>query len=384
MNPYSGGKITGNEAAGQEFIKEKLEALGAPCRLFEPPADVYGRAGILGPEDRKFSGRPVLASEIAFSPAGKTVVLNGHIDTVDADDMDIEPFSGKVEGGRIWGRGASDDKAGLAVGLTAIKALFSVRDELKGKIIFQSVVDEECNGSGAGTLSCILNGLTGDFALVLDGGYMGLAAGCTGVLTAKIEISGSKGHAAHGGESALEKALEVKKAVDGFADRRKSVNPAANTNIGIFKAGSHPAVVPGSAEIQLNMVYDYSERSDEGNGSGVRADFEGEILSCGFKGKKPVITWVKDLPPFRTAEGGRFVSGLASAFSDVMGKPVPFRKDQAWGDASHFASLAGMPVVMFSPAAYGAAHGPAEYVSIDDMLDCAKIAAIFLYRELRS
>ncbi len=385
VNPYSGGSITGDEAEGQAFLKEKLDALGIKNRYFEPPPDVYEKSGILGPRCRNFSGRPVLAGEVSFGYGEKTIVLNGHMDTVDVDGMEIEPFSGKVEGGKIWGRGSSDDKSGLAAGLIAIKALLSVKEDMNGGIIYQSVIDEECNGSGAGTLSCILRGLSGDFALVLDGGCMGIAPGCTGVLTARIDVEGIKGHSAYGGISALERALKVKKAVDEFSEARERENPAARTNIGVFRAGSHPAVVPSHAEIELNTVYGFDERSEKGNGSRIRKQFEEKIgKACSFTGGRPPrITWIKDLPPFMTSETNSFVCDLAGAFSSVRGEEAVFRRDQAFSDASHFAGFAGVPSAMFGPAATGVAHGPSEYVRTEDLFDCARIVALFLYRQLR-
>ena len=74
------------------------------------------------------------------------------------------------------------------MGITAIKAVLAFADELAGSIVHESVVDEECNGSGAGTLACTLEGYTGDEAVVIDGGQLIVTRGCQGCLTAQDSI----------------------------------------------------------------------------------------------------------------------------------------------------------------------------------------------------
>src|SRR5206468_9780312 len=83
-------------------------------------------------------------------------VLQGHMDTVGVEGMTLaDPFSGEIRDGRLWGRGSSDMKGGLAAAVTALRTLYEVRHELRGQVIFASVVEEESNGSGAGALAWI-------------------------------------------------------------------------------------------------------------------------------------------------------------------------------------------------------------------------------------
>src|SRR5207248_2372959 len=87
----------------------------------------------------------------------------GHIDTVGVEGMtQDDPFSGEIRDGKLWGRGSSDMKGGLAAAVTALRTLYDVRHELRGRVIFASVVEEESNGSGAGALAWIDRARRGD------------------------------------------------------------------------------------------------------------------------------------------------------------------------------------------------------------------------------
>ena len=118
------------------------------------------------------------------------------------------------------------------------EALHELGAKVSGKVIFESVVDEECNGSGAGTMACVDAGYVGDMAIFLDGNDGAMTLGCYGCLTADVHVTGQEGHVAYGtGVSALEKALIAKDAIDAFGDERLADHPDCRTNIGIFEAG---------------------------------------------------------------------------------------------------------------------------------------------------
>ncbi|HET7768374.1 MAG TPA: M20/M25/M40 family metallo-hydrolase, partial [Chloroflexota bacterium] len=154
VNRHSGDAHPGNEANGQRVLRPLLKELGGRIEEFDCPADVYTRMGVLGPRDRDFSDRPNLLSLFEYGSGGPTIVLQGHMDTVGVDDMSLgDPFSAKIEDGRLWGRGATDMKGGLAAIVTALSVLRDQRSKLRGRIVFASVVEEESNGSGAGALA---------------------------------------------------------------------------------------------------------------------------------------------------------------------------------------------------------------------------------------
>ncbi|MCP4639828.1 MAG: M20/M25/M40 family metallo-hydrolase [bacterium] len=393
VNPYAGAGPTGSEGDGQAHIQRILESLGGNTRLFEPPPDIYDRMGVIGPRGRSWKGRPNLVTEFDYGP-GPRIIVNSHMDTVGVDEMDFDPFCADVKDGKIYGRGSSDDKGGMTMGIMAIKALSKFADSLSGSIIHQSVVDEECSGGGAGTLACCLEGYSADEAIVVDGQELAVTRGCEGVLTATVTVHGKGGHAAMGGVNAIDKAVHVKHAIDRFKAEREAVDPGRLVNLGILHSGSHAAVVPSSATLSLNIIYGLDEAAANEaaghgwNGSSVRDQFEAAIREADqtddfLRDHPSTIEWDKDLPPFETPADADLVTGLCDSYKTATGDDPRVIKMKAWGDCAHVSRQLGIPAVMFSCGTRHAAHTQHETVEIADIVKGAKVVAAYLAQRLR-
>ncbi len=392
VNPYAGAGVTGLEGDGQAFIKPILEDMGGKTYLFEPPGDVYRRVGMIGPKERSWEGRPNLVTEFDLGP-GPRIILNSHMDTVGVADMHFDPFCADLKDGKIYGRGSSDDKGGMAMGIIATKAALKFADALSGSIVHESVADEECNGSGAGTIACGLEGYRGDEAIVIDGGGLVVTRGCQGCLTANVEVYGQAGHAATGGVNAIDKAILVKGAIDAFKRARETRYPDCLVNLGVFNGGTHPAVVPGQAMMSLNMVYAIeeavaNESAGRGwNGSAVRDAFADAVRSAGaaddwLREHPSAIEWVKDLVPFETPTDAPVTRHLCDAYQTALGQPPTVDIMPAWADAANIVRYGGIPAVLFGPGSKGAAHSQDETVAIADLVRGAKVIAVYLCRQL--
>lgn len=394
VNPYSGDPTWGNEANGQAILEPVLRDLGARIERFDCPPDVYQRAGVLGPRGREFAGRPNLQAELVFSESGPRVVLQAHMDTVGVSDMTIEPFSGEVRDGRLLGRGSSDCKGGIAATVTVLRVLHELRGHLRGSVVFQSVVDEECNGGGAGAIACCLRGLKADLGIVTDGTGPFVTRGYSGVLTVEITVPGVSGHAARpDGVSAIEKALVVKEALDAFKRDRESSRKHAAVNLGMLRAGIHPAVIPGEAFLALNMSYPIADaRAAEKAGAGfggapIRADFERRIREREsqdpFLASHPSrVEWVKDLIPFETPEEHPLVTGLAETHRAVLGEEPSMEVNPAWSDGCYLPALCGIPTVAYGAGVPGKAHSADEYGEVERIINCSRVLSAYLYRVL--
>jgi acetylornithine deacetylase len=77
-----------------------------------------------------------------------------------------DPFGGEIVKGKLYGRGASDMKGGIAAAIGAIQAILEAGVKLKGEVIFESVVNEEHAGNG--TLACLCEGIYADGAIVME------------------------------------------------------------------------------------------------------------------------------------------------------------------------------------------------------------------------
>lgn len=93
--------------------------------------------------------KPNVVATIRGSRSGKHLIFNGHIDTFPVGDISkwsVDPFSGEIKDGKLYGRGAADMKGGIAASMTAALILNQLKDTLPGKISFTCVSDEEVNG----------------------------------------------------------------------------------------------------------------------------------------------------------------------------------------------------------------------------------------------
>ena len=395
VNPYSGDDSAGIETTGQEWIERRFRKMGAATRRIEVPGDVYERGGVIGPVGRSWADRfNVVAEWTLGSGDGPTVLLNDHMDTVGTAGMEIPPFDTVVRDGRMYGRGTSDAKGNMVAGLMAVAALIENADGLGGRVLFESVVDEECSGGGAGTLACCLAGITADRALCLDGGGGIIHVGCNGIATARVRVAGKAGHGSlKGAVNAIDKGIFVKEAIDAFGRSHEAAYPNCLTNVGVFRSGVHPAIVPDEAELQINMNYAVADaRRAEAKGRGwggalFRERFEDAMRrladSDPWLAERPVeVTWDKDLYPYAVPADGPFIQAVSRALEEALGRPTPTGNLDAWFDGSHLSRQLRIPVAGVGAATPGQAHSAAEHIVLDDLVGEAKAVALILRRAL--
>jgi acetylornithine deacetylase len=304
-------------------------------------------------------------------------------------------------------------KGGLAAALTALRSLYDVRHELRGRVLFASVVEEESNGSGAGALAWIdrahrgelfggavrpakEGGALADWAICTDGSGPEIWRSYGGVLTVDVEVDGKSGHPAHQGSvSGVEKALVVKEAIDQYRHERESLGPGRNVNLGIFRGGTHPAVVAGSASMSLNMSYpaaDAVAAEAAGHGFGNlpgRQRFEALVRDRSatdewLREHEPRIDWIKDLIPFELPEDHPLIQRLAAAHRDALGRAPAISVNPAWSDACYLARQGATPTVVYGAGTPGQAHSAGEYAEVERIVETTRVLTAFLYRELHA
>jgi acetylornithine deacetylase len=152
----------GKEAAGQEVAAAFLASSGVEAELYDT-GFLADRAHRLRRLDRHYRGRPNLLATIPGTGRGRSLLLNGHMDTVPAgrSPWTGSPWSGTIRNGRLFGRGSVDMKGGLAAALGALCAVRKAGIRLGGDLFCESVVDEEWGGGG-GTLAARLHGPRAD------------------------------------------------------------------------------------------------------------------------------------------------------------------------------------------------------------------------------
>ncbi|KAH6714622.1 tryptophan synthase beta subunit-like PLP-dependent enzyme [Leptodontidium sp. MPI-SDFR-AT-0119] len=131
-------------------------------------------------------GRPSVVGIIRGIGGGKALMLNGHIDTVTTAGYEGNPLSGVIHGGKIYGRGILDMKAGIAAALIALVA--AKEANLRGDIIFAGVADEE--NLSLGTEEILAAGWTADGAIVMEPTMLDIVLSHKGFVWFKVDIYG--------------------------------------------------------------------------------------------------------------------------------------------------------------------------------------------------
>jgi acetylornithine deacetylase len=380
----------GKERRGQEYIARKLKEIGFPTiDSFEPDEGKLKdlRGYVPAPDwTGRYAGRENVVGTIG-GEAGKSIILNGHIDTVTAGPKELwqhNPHGGELDGGKIYGRGAADMKSGMAALLMATKCANEVGG-IKGKVIVESVVDEE--GGGNGSLACSAKGYSADAAIVAEPTRLRICTAHRGVLIARIEIIGKAAHASRKeeGVSALEKGVEILRQLSLLEQYRREhvdLHPLLEKPTilaGKFQAGDQVNVVPPKCTIDIDVKYLPSEVDDLGGGSRVKEQLEKWVLEASekdpwLKEHPPKIDFLYDLPPSSTPVDHQLVSTINSVYADLFGgqtaKIVGF---QAWSDMYHLNSTK-TPAVMCGPGDMDeSAHQIDEYVEVDELIDATKL-----------
>jgi acetylornithine deacetylase/succinyl-diaminopimelate desuccinylase-like protein len=209
----------GNETAAAKYVAETLEQDGFRCELFESEA-----------------GRGSVVTRLKGGTGKPSLLLLSHLDVVaaNAKEWSVEPFSGVVKDGFVWGRGALDMKGMTAVEVMALKLLKRNNVKLKGDVVLAATADEEKGGeAGAGWLvqnhpdkvyaDYVLNEGAG-WAMKIDGqNIYTINTAEKGILWFKVKAGGTPGHGSVPG-AADNAILRMNKVVEKISSLRPKIS----------------------------------------------------------------------------------------------------------------------------------------------------------------
>jgi acetylornithine deacetylase len=379
---------TGSEAAVQEVVAGRMRALGLETDVWEPdPAQLAPYAAHVG-DFASFAGRPNVVGTQRGAGGGRSLILNAHIDTVEPGDparWTHPPFAAEVAGGRLYGRGACDMKAGLATHLTALAALQDAGLRPRGDVIVESVISEE--DGGAGTLATILRGYHADGAIITEPTNLTVVPAQGGSLVFRLHVPGRSAHACvrDEGVSAIEKFAVLHRALLAFeAERNEAIDhplyaDIANKvpiNIGIVRGGSWPSSVPEwlIAEGRAGLVpgEDVATFAAEFVATVDRAATGDDWL----RDHQPRVEWFSgQFAPAEIAGDSPLVEAISRAHRAVTGTN-PERTGVTYGaDMRHFLLFGNMPCLMYGAGDVRLAHFTDESIALDDVMTATKTIA---------
>lgn len=244
---------------------EEMKAAGCTCELVSPPSDHIKK--ILPDFDPTLPRVSTVGT--AKGTTGKpTIVFNGHIDTVRAGPgWSVDPFGGKLIDGAVYGRGASDDKGGVASMIMALRALKDEGIKLAGNVILTAVCDEEID-TKCGAPYLVESGyMKGDLGINVDGDRGSIGISAQGFVLMRVTTEGLAVHSSvrHLGASAVDAMARLVLDLEQY-DRRiakrntgiraspwskkKFISPSAN--VGLMQGGNHAFIVPDRCVMEVS------------------------------------------------------------------------------------------------------------------------------------
>jgi acetylornithine deacetylase/succinyl-diaminopimelate desuccinylase-like protein len=196
--------------------------------------------------------------------------LDVHLDTVGVEQMRGDPFGGELRGGRIYGRGACDTKASLAVVLALIAELRASGGALDGNLLIAATADEEDGASGAPAFAAWARrrGLTLDELIVAEPTGCAPVYGHKGVARVELTVAGLAAHSARPeqGRNAISAAARVVLAMDAEHARLQDAPPAplgrATLGVTLIGGGRGINVIPDECRISLDRRVLVGEHPD--------------------------------------------------------------------------------------------------------------------------
>lgn len=335
-------------------------------------ADFLERAGLETQLREAGPGRLNAVGTLRGRGKGRSLMLNGHLDTVGVEGME-RPFSARIEDGCLYGRGAQDMKGGIAAALVAAATL-ARGSSLEGDLVVAAVADEEYQSLGTRAL---LREVKTDAAIVMEPTGLEVTTAHKGFVWAEIE---TLGRAAHGSrpEEGLDAIAFMGRALGEIERLQERLN--AGPRHALLGPGSvHASLISGGQELSsypARCRLSLERRLVPGEDA---ATFEQEL-------QEVISRLASQDPRFRarvelgysaqaldTARNSLIAQTLLGCARKIIGSCAKFGAQSFWTDAA-LLNDAGISSVLFGPGGAGL-HSTVEYVRLEDVFLCAETLA---------
>jgi len=389
---------------------QKLVAAASP----NPPGDVTGVAEVAtsllevieGVRLARYETAPGIVNLVAVitgAGPGRRLVFNGHLDTfpVGEGEWTVPPLRGTLRDGRLYGRGVSDMKGGIAASIAAARILSRLRERWRGELVVTLAGDEENMGTlGSRWLLEHVPEAKGDAMLCGDvGSPMVVRFGEKGLCWVEIEAEGKPAHGAHVHKGCnaidrLRQALDGLKRLEAIAVAAPEAVTSAITaakpiseelsgageaetlqrvtvNIGTMEGGISPNLVPARARAAADIRLPVGVSLET-----IEAALHRELDPC------EGVSWriVRAYPPSFTPPDHEIVGRTVAAATKVFGK-APVRNMRVGASDARLYRMFGVPSVVFgcTPFNMGA---PDEYILLEELVAVAKVHTLTAFEFL--
>jgi acetylornithine deacetylase len=368
--------LLGEEEPAQRLVEARMRELGFEVESVVPDSELLAERLDSGVPLMPYEGRRSLVGTIG--DGGRSLLLNGHVDVVSAEPVDRwtkEPFGAEIADGRLYGRGSCDMKGGVAAMLLSVEAALAA-GQLPGRLVYQSVIEEECGGNGA--LAACIAGPLGDGTLIAEPTNGGMDLVAVGVIWARVTLEADSRHASNAdrGANPIEAAYPVIQALHGLeAELNAEPEPEVAgleqpylLNVGALHAGDWASMTPGRATLDVRLGFpirmEPAEAQERLAAAVGAADHSATVEFRGFRARG--YSFDPESP---------FVRLLGDCHEEVRGgrpRPDPSR---ATTDLRFFEGQA----VCYGPTGENL-HGVDEWVDLESIADVATVLALLIRR----
>ena len=370
----------------QDFICKKLKEIGLETDIIKVDPKNLEKHRAFCDDGYPYEERFCTVGTLRGKENKKSIMLNGHIDVVAPGNIEFwkhNPFGGEIVDGRIFGRGSTDMKSGLAAAIFAVEILKELGCEEHGDIIINSVCGEETGGCGA--LSSIIEGYKADGCVILEPTSFNICHIQAGASSFRLKIKGKSAHACLKveGVNPINKFLKIYQAIEELDKERhdnynnsyyKYKENVAPISVGILKCGDWPSTVPDEliAEGRLGIFPNESlEEAQEALISTVKKACEGDKW---LEENPPIIEWFEgQFESCEVEEKSDLINVLKIAHKETFKQDAELEGVTYGSDMRLFNLYGNTPAVLYGPGNISIAHTIDEYIEIKDILKAVEV-----------
>ena len=367
-------KIPSDETAGEkevcEYLESFLKSLGMKVRLQEV-----------------LPNRPNIIAEVIGDELGKSIMFNGHVDTVPVGDIkkwSMDPYSAIIKDNKLFGRGSTDMKGAIASMIIAMKFIMNNVEKFNGKIIFTGVMAEET--TGLGTQKIVEENIKTDMAVVGEPSDEKIYRAHKGTMWFNLSTYGKLEHSSESNSESNNAIINMMKLIMEINEISKELETIENNlvghpsiNIGLIDGGTKQNMIADSCRISIDRRTLPEEKTDEILDK-LRIRLDG-LLSLDDR-----LTFDLEIDTIReaveVAESEQIVQEVKNALNKVINKNPTISGMKATTDMSILVNQGNIPSVIYGPGFIKQAHTVDEFIEVKRLVESSQVYAEILLNTL--
>ena len=367
-------KIPSDETAGEkevcEYLESFLKSLGMKVRLQEV-----------------LPNRPNIIAEVIGDEVGKSIMFNGHVDTVPVGDIkkwSMDPYSAIIKDNKLFGRGSTDMKGAIASMIIAMKFIMNNVEKFNGKIIFTGVMAEET--TGLGTQKIVEENIKADMAVVGEPSDEKIYRAHKGTMWFNLSTYGKLEHSSESNSESNNAIINMMKLIMEINEISKELETIENNlvghpsiNIGLIDGGTKQNMIADSCRISIDRRTLPEEKTDEIlDKLRIRLD--------GLRSLDDRLTFDLEIDTIReaveVAESEQIVQEVKNALNKVINKNPTISGMKATTDMSILVNQGNIPSVIYGPGFIKQAHTVDEFIEVKRLVESSQVYAEILLNTL--